>query len=231
MVGKARSFIKSVFPGAEQLYGRLRKTAQTTPPGPPDIEDIFTSIHQGNLWADPESVSGRGSTLSRTVVIRRSLPNLLESLNAKSLFDAACGDFHWLRRLPLAGVEYIGADVVPELISRNRRQYEDENRSFVLVDITSEQLPTVDVILCRDCFIHLSSSHIHAAIANFKRSNSVFLLATTHTNVEENKEIRTGEWRSVNLQLPPFNFPSPMQLISEDPEAGKCLGLWRLHEL
>lgn len=231
MVEKAKSFIKSVFPGVVRIYRHFGKTRQTLPPRLHDLEDIFSSIHQSNLWADAESVSGRGSTLQRTGVIRRSLPTLLENVGAKSLFDAACGDFNWMRRVALENIEYIGADVVPELITRNRRLYENENRSFVLLDITSEQLPTVDVILCRDCFIHLSSSHIHAAIAAFKRSNSVFLLATTHTSVQGNKEIRTGEWRSVNLQLPPFNFAPPMQLILEDPDLGKCLGLWRLQEL
>ena len=57
------------------------------------------------------------------------------------------------------------------------------------------------------------------------------LLATTHTSVRLNTDIKTGEWRSVNLQLPPFDFPPPAQLIVEDEELGKCLGLWSLEEI
>ena len=120
-----------------------------------------------------------------------------------------------MRHVDLGGVKYIGADVVPELIARNRRIHWDKDRSFVVLDVTSNELPTVDVILCRDCFIHLSFKQIHAAIANFKRSNSKFLLATTHATVQENTDIRPGGWRSVNLTRPPFNFPQPSQLIIE----------------
>ena len=87
------------------------------------------------------------------------------------------------------------------------------------------------MILCRDCFIHLSFRDINAAVANFKRSGARFLLATTHVNVAENEDMRTGDWRSVNLQSPPFNFPQPRQSIVEDAALGKCLGLWSLDEL
>lgn len=195
------------------------------------MEAIFSDIYRNNSWADPESVSGRGSTLGRTEAIRRELPALLNSVGAKSLLDAPCGDFNWMQYVNLGDIEYIGADVVPELIARNRDIERNTGRVFAVLNITRDELPEVDVILCRDCFIHFSFRDIHAAITNFKRSNSVFLLATTHINVRENVDIQTGDWRSVNLQLPPFNFPQPERLIVEDSELGKCLGMWKLEEL
>jgi hypothetical protein len=87
------------------------------------------------------------------------------------------------------------------------------------------------VILCRDCFSHFSFRDVRLAIANFKRSNSEYLFATTHTGVREHRDIVTGQGRYVNLQLPPFNFPEPMRLVVEDPELGKCLGVWPLQKL
>lgn len=231
MIENAKSFLKSTFPGAARVYREFRETRQNPHLRFVRNEDIFSSIHQNNFWANPESVSGRGSTLLRTGVIRHTLSTVLESVGAESLLDAACGDFNWMQHVALEGIKYTGVDVVPELIRRNRELYENANRSFIVLDITSDKLPAADVIICRDCFIHFSSSHIHAAIANFKRSNSRFLLATTHISVRENTEIRTGQGRSVNLQLPTFNFAPPMQLIVEDPELGKCLGLWSLEQL
>lgn len=222
MIEKAKSFIRSAFPGSTEIYRRLTSDS---------VENIFSSIHQNNLWADPESVSGRGSTLLRTGMIRRTLPALLESVSARSLLDAACGDFNWMRHVALEGIKYTGVDVVRELITRNQELYQDANTSFVVLDITRDPLPQTDVILCRDCFIHFSYRHTQAAIANFKRSNSRFLLTTTHRSVRENMDIRTGEGRSVNLELTPFNFAPPIQLIIEDPELGKCLGLWNLGQL
>jgi len=164
-------------------------------------------------------------------VIRNALPGVLASIAAESLLDASCGDFNWMRHVDLGKVEYIGCDVVPEMIALNRERYGRKSRRFLLLDVTTDELPKVDVILCRECFIHFSFKHIQAAIDNFKRSNSTFLLATTHVGVKENRDTHTGGWRMINLEIPPFNLPRPARLITEDSELGKCLGLWRLEEL
>lgn len=231
MIERTKSFIKSTFPGSVQIYHLLRRVKQSLYSGPPDMKGIFSDIYRNNWWADSESVSGRGSTLARTETIRRELPTLLKSVGARSLLDAPCGDFNWMRYVDLADIAYIGADVVPELIARNRQFESGAGKKFAVLNITRDRLPEVDVILCRDCFIHFSFKDIDAAIANFKRSKSVFLLATTHIKVSENENIETGGWRSVNLQLPPFNFPQPERFILEDAELGKCLGMWKLEDL
>lgn len=159
------------------------------------------------------------------------LPVLLQELHSETLLDAACGDFNWMRYVDLGSVEYIGVDVVPDLISRNRQLYEGQRRSFAVLDITKDQLPHADVILCRDCLIHLSYTRIRAVIDTFKQTSARHLLCTTHTNVLENIDCPDGSWRPVNLQLQPFNFPSPIKLIIEDEELGKCLGVWRIEDL
>lgn len=192
---------------------------------------VFSRIYEKNLWADAESRSGRGSTLARTQVVTAALPVLLDNVGARSLLDAACGDFNWMAQVDLRGVSYVGVDVVPKLIERNRRLYGDEGRKFLLADITFDPLPEVDVILCRDCLIHHSLNDALAAVRNFRVSNSRYLLATTHPHVRRNIDIQTGSWRSLNLQLPPFSFPSPARLLPEDEELGKCLGLWELKNL
>jgi hypothetical protein len=195
------------------------------------METLFSDIYRKNLWQNSESVSGRGSTLARTEAIMNYLPLIFQELNAKTLLDAPCGDFNWMRHTNLKGIKYIGADVVPDLIARNREMYASDERTFLIMDITKDKIPHVDVILCRDCLIHLSFKHIHSALSNFKNSNSTYLLCTTHINVHENQDSVTGGWRSLNLQLPPFNFPEPFKLLIEDIELGKCLGIWRLDEL
>jgi len=136
-----------------------------------------------------------------------------------------------MQHVNLEGIDYTGADVVPELITRNRQMHGADGRTFLVADLTRDALPKVDVILCRDCFIHLSFRDIFAALRNFKRSDSAFLLATTHIDLAANDDAPTGGWRSVNLQLSPFNFPPPRQLIVEDVELGKCVGLWNLKDM
>jgi hypothetical protein len=224
---RVKSLIKSHFPRSVSLYRQARSAVLHRRPLKPE----FTEIYRNNSWNDPESVSGRGSTLARTTMIATRLPGMLQHLGANALLDAACGDFNWMRHVDLGDVKYIGADIVPELITTNRERYELPGRSFVELDITRNKLPRVDVILCRECLMHLSTARITRAISNFKKSGAQYLLCTTHTTVTENFDCVDGGGRFVNLQLPPFNFPQPLELIVEDAEAGKCLGLWRLSEV
>jgi SAM-dependent methyltransferase len=221
-----RSFIKARFPRAAAAY-RDARLAWTKP----SLTTVFSEIYHTNAWQDGESMSGRGSTLARTTAIMAQLPLLLQDLNVKTLLDAGCGDFNWMNHVSLAGINYIGIDVVPELMARNRRLYAKERRTFAVMDITRDRLPAADAILCRECFIHLSLRNIQAALGNFKKTGATHLLCTTHPAVNANTDCPDGGWRSLNLQLPPFDFPEPVRLLVEDEELRKCLGVWRLKGL
>jgi hypothetical protein len=224
--GAVKSFMKSRFPRAVSAYRNARQRLRRT-----SLATVFTEIYQTNAWRDPESVSGRGSTLARTNVITSHLPVLLQELNADSLIDAACGDFNWMRYVDLGSIKYIGVDIVPALILRNRQLYQTDQRTFAVQDITIDRLPDADVILCRDCLIHLSFKSIKAAISNFKKTSATHLLCTTHTTVTENTDCPDGSWRNINLLLPPFNFQQPVKSFVEEAELGKCLGVWQLADL
>jgi len=225
--GTIKSYFKSSFPRAAAVYQNLRRSLT---PGP-SLEAVFSAIYHNNTWKNSESVSGRGSTLQRTEVIMRSLPPLLRELGTRTLLDAACGDFNWMQHVALEDIKYIGVDIVPEMIESNRLRYENAQREFLTRDVSKNSLPQADVILCRDCLIHLSFERINRTISNFKKSGAKYLLCTTHTTINQNIDCPDGGWRSINLQIGPFNFPTPIRLIMEDEEAGKCLGLWRLDEL
>jgi hypothetical protein len=229
MTPALREAVKSAFPSGVRIYRRLRIAGWALVG--PGLEKIFSDIHAENAWGDPESASGTGSTLDRTSVVRQALPVVLQRLGARSLFDAACGDFNWMQHVDLAGIDYVGGDVVPELVARNLARHQRAGRRFVALDVTRDAIPRADAVLCRDCFIHLSFGDARRAIANFKKSGAAFLLATTHTGVPENLDIPSGGFRWVNLQRAPFRFPEPLQAIVENPASGKTLGVWRLADL
>ena len=201
------------------------------------MQQTFAPFYTENRWGDEESVSGPGSNLTRTAKLRRELPALLEIIGARTLLDAPCGDFNWIRHTQLGIEQYVGVDVVPDLIARNQELYGNNKTGFLVRDLTRDDLPRADVILCRDCLIHFSYRHITAAIRNFKRSGSTYLLTNSYPLSRENTNIRTGDFRHLNLTLPPFNFPPPLKQIDEKlPEEqeqffGKILGLWKLSDL
>jgi len=175
--------------------------------------------------------------LARAAAFKEDLVLLLNGIKTKSLLDAGCGDFNWMKEVRLNLARYVGVDVVAELVAENQRLYGSDSRIFLNLDMTKDSLPRVDVILCRDSLVHLSFKDIFATLANFKKSGSTYLLATTFTRFAESNDIPTGAWRQLNMQLPPFTFPEPVRLIDEkcvhsgSVYADKCLALWALKDI
>jgi len=196
----------------------------------------FTEVYQKNAWRGSESVSGTGSDLRQTVSIRETLPQLLRELKATSLIDAPCGDFHWMKEMS-ADIRYTGVDIVQELVDRLNERYSQPNRSFECHDLVTDILPRADVILCRDCLVHLPLHEVAVVLRNFVKSGSTWLLTTTFPRTAANTDVRWSGWRPLNLQVDPFLLPEPLQLINEGcTEDGgkytdKSLGLWRLSDL
>ena len=197
-------------------------------------EKAFIRIYRENKWRDKDSRSGPGSNLIQTEAVRKALPLLIGELNCKSLLDVPCGDFFWMKMIKM-NIEYIGGDIVAELIENNRREYGSANRRFLLLNLVRDSLPKADLILCRDCLVHFSYSDIFRAVRNIKSSGSIYFLTTTFVDRGRNENIPTGRWRPINLQFSPFNFPAPTRLIDEKcPDAGyrdKSLGLWKIADL
>jgi hypothetical protein len=200
------------------------------------MKRIFSHISQVNLWQSNESVSGRGSELDCTANIRARLPDLLQTLNIASIVDAPCGDFNWMRYVPFKEITYTGIDVVPAIIEQNQQRYSTNQTQFLVGDITKNRLPTADLIICRDCFVHLSFWDISCALKQFQQSGAHYLLTTTYPTTAVNHNSPTGSWRALNLQQAPFNFPAPLELLadpSDDTQKNpdKSLGLWKLNDL
>ena len=198
-----------------------------------DLGARFAYIHERNLWEGAESRSGAGSGLDETETLRRELPGLLARLGVRELLDVPCGDFQWLSKTDLA-CAYTGADIVPALVAENQARFGGAGRRFLALDLTRDPLPEADAVLCRDCLVHLSFPNIERALANIRRSGARRLLATTFPETAANRDIEDGDWRPLNLALPPFGLGAPAELLVEGcREAGgayadKALGVWRL---
>ena len=191
----------------------------------------FLRIYKTGSWGSDESVSGPGSTLEVTRPIREQIPGLLEKYEVHSMLDAPCGDFNWMHEMlegMPAGIDYTGADIVPDLITANQDKYAKEGMRFIQVNLIKDALPKADLVLCRDCFIHLSNADILRALNNFRNASARYLLTNSFRDIQENKDIVTGRWRELNLEREPFSFPPPLEVIEEAGKNGKFLGLWEL---
>ena len=198
-------------------------------------EQIFTAYYRTNRWGSAESRSGRGSTLADTEALRRWLPGVISRYGCRSLLDIPCGDFHWMKEVPL-DIPYIGADIVKELVDRNQAAYGGEKRTFVTCDITRDALPSADLIMTRDCFLHFSFDDIRRAVRRIKSSDARFLLASTWPKQRWNVNTPTGAGHHfVNLEREPFSFPPPLEMINEGSQQaggrGRHMGLWKRSDL
>lgn len=198
---------------------------------------IFTEFYLSNRWGGSVSLSGAGSDLDQTRVVRRELPVILRELGVRTILDVPCGDFYWMSKIDLTGIEYIGADIVELLIEENTKKYAGDSVRFQTLDILSSHIPKVDLIFCRDCLVHLSYRDIAIALSRICESESTYLLTTTFPNRTKNRDIATGQWRPINLEIVPFRFPAPLKLIVEEcteqngAYADKAMGLWLVSDI
>lgn len=205
--------------------------------GPPDALTAFRYAYHHSLWRDAETPSGAGSSVAQTRVIANALPGLCQRYDVGSLLDVPCGSFNWMAGVDLPGVRYTGGDIVPEVVVEAARRHGTRERRFLVLDLTRSRLPPADLLLCRDCLVHFCYTDIAKAIGNIRRSKIEYVLTTTFTAESEFREIVTGDWRPINLEMPPFSFPQPVELLREQCTeqngafADKALGLWRVRDL
>ena len=208
------------------------------------LKQAFEKAAESNYWSDADSLSGPGSNMVQTRIIRERLPVLLEKYEVKSILDAPCGDLFWMKTLlPLFAekkIQYHGADIVAGIIEKNRSNFAASNAVFYTVDLTSGPIPKVDLVFTRDCFIHLSYYNIYLILRNYKFSGARYLLTNTYTNASRRNVNVDGMLlygRFLNMQKFPFYFPSPLDLLvegcteNEGINADKSLGLWDIQQL
>jgi len=177
-------------------------------------EDIFSDYYENNRWKTPESKSGPGSTLHYTAHLRERLPIVIREWGIRSMLDAPCGDFNWMKEVQFEeGFTYIGGDIVPKMVADNASKYPSATRSFRRFDVVADEFPDVDMWFCRDLLFHLPHALISAALRNFARSRVRFAMITSHINDGsiKNDDIATpGMFRLLDLRSSPYNLPPPL---------------------
>jgi hypothetical protein len=223
---------RDAVPFDTRYFEKLASRGETS-----SADGIFRDIYRRNHWAGSVSPSGPGASPDQTSQLRLALPALVQRMAVETLLDLPCGDYSWMRQVDLGVRSYIGADLLAELVEPLQVTYTSASRRFLVLDLTRDPLPKADLLVCRDCLVHLSFADCRRALRNLLRSDIRYLLTTTFSECEVNEEIATGDWRPLNLEREPFAFPRPAELLNERcTEAGgafadKSLGLWRTADL
>jgi hypothetical protein len=199
---------------------------------PATTADRFREAYESHAWVSSKSqlsLSGLGSETSTTRSVVEALPDLLARLGCDTLLDVGCGDWNWMRNVPLP-CNYVGVDIVPEVIEANRR-YEGAGVQFEVRDAIEGPLPKADVALCREVLFHLSLRDGLAVLANIQAAAG-WLVATTDKAIWFNSDIETGDYRRINLERAPYRLPRPREVISDEAVCpGRVLALWATADL
>ncbi len=151
------------------------------------------------------------------------------------MLDIPCGDYNWMKEIDLK-CDYIGADIVEEIIENDKKLYSSGNVSFQVIDMTKDPVPKVDMIFCKDCLQHLSYENVALALNNFKKSGSEYLLVSSFPNTWRNHDIYDGDFRPLNIRKKPFNLPKPIykfreKVVAEGVEKDKYMYLYKLDSI
>ena len=196
------------------------------------MKDIFTNIIKHRHWQDVPC--GSGSTLEYTKLLRDTLPDFLIKHNITSMLDAPCGDFSWMSLVEFPPkFRYLGGDIVNFMVEDNQSKY--PNQEFRVFDLTTDKLPNVDVLFCRDCLFHLSEDDIKKVFDNVLASNVKYIMTTSYIESirYSNQNIQTGAFREINLEKEPFNLPAPIDSLDDGPTGRieRRLCLWNVQDL
>jgi hypothetical protein len=187
----------------------------------------FQNVYKHEWWGREDTskfYSGVGSRGPAAAFYVERMAELLkkhaEELGRPlTIVDIGCGDFHvacnLLEKVP--DCNYIGCDIVPEVIAHNAATYANNRVRFQTLDAVRDSFPEGDVCLIRQVLQHLPNADIlkivHRlpyAIVYVTEGQPVERAGPVNPDKPVGAEVRfnwrTGRGRGVELAQPPFNL-------------------------
>jgi len=182
------------------------------------VKSVFRHTYREGKWGgdDGRFDSGPGSVGEAAELYARTINEFIERNGIQSVVDLGCGDFQVGTRIVNNELNYVGVDVVDELIELNQRRFGSDRISFVCLDITQDPLPDGELCLLREVLQHLSNSQIARvlqAVAKYPYVIYTDYQPAASASFAPNRDIVHGHdtrlWKNsaVCLDQPPFNIP------------------------
>jgi len=174
---------------------------------------VFGEIYESAAW---EGGSGEGSRAAVTAVYRGIVEALVQGSDVRSVVDVGCGDWEFSQLIDWSDVSYLGLDVVPDVIARNRESFARPGVEFRHADVQVELPPAADLLLCKDVLQHWPVAWIQAFLRSTRRRYRYALLtndiASTRPSHPLNSDIELGDWRPLDLESAPFGVHATWHL-------------------
>lgn len=171
---------------------------------PIEGSDVFQEIYRNSEWGRG---SGPGSSPSNTIEYRAFLERFIRANAVKKVTDLGCGDWQFSHLIDWSAVEYLGLDLVAEVVDANSKRFSAKNIRFdEFRDI--DDLPAGDLLIAKEVLQHLPNSMIIEYLVVIKTKYRFALLTnSTEPRALANQDISIGGFRPLRLQDTPFNVP------------------------
>ena len=223
---KLKAALKTVNPaGLVGRYHRLRREQLRERNRQLSVKEVFTRVYRDSEWhgAAGEFDSGYGSQNDMAAPYCAAVRDFMKARKIASVADLGCGDFRVGAGLQMAGVEYVGVDIVDDLIAQNQERHGGAAVSFRCLDIIADELPDADLCLVRQVLQHLSNAQIAVALAKLKKYR--YALITEHYPAPERaaapnldkphgSDTRIFDDSGVYLDKPPFNVNNLTEFLN-----------------
>jgi SAM-dependent methyltransferase len=185
------------------------------------VKQIFEEIYQTDAWSNG---SGPGSDPENAAQYLDFLRTLLNEHRIKRVLDVGCGDWRLYAGFDWNGVNYLGIDIVPNLIARNKH-HSTSTISFQCASVFEIEISGFDLVILKDVLQHLPHSENLRVI---ERCRAVpWMLITNDFTSEGNLDCIAGGYRALNLESYPYHYTPEKTLLFQSKPFWKCAALIR----
>src|SRR5262249_22061531 len=136
-----------------------------------------------------------GSRAEVTACYTSVLRALIRSEGVTRIVDLGCGNFEVAQRFLSPELNYVGCDIVPNLVAHNTARFATERIEFRTLDLVTDPLPNGDLCVIRQVFQHLSNRDIAAVLRKVRQYR---LLVVTDEQV-------VGDKSGSNADIMPYH--------------------------
>lgn len=148
--------------------------------------------NQGILGAGGPQPAGAEAQFTREYVLKT-----LRDTESESVVEIGCGSM--VRWGNPCSENYIGIDVSEKAIQQARERF--PNHSFIRRDVTVEDIPTADAIVCIDMFQHIKHEDVLPLLKKMLAAATKTVIVKTSVNIPENYYQFNHDWESFKIEV------------------------------
>lgn len=180
-------------------------------------KEAMEQVYEKNLWGKGEDkfYSGEGSHQPKIVnPYKEAIISFFKSFKAPlAVCDLGCGDFNIGKDFVAYTKQYVGVDIVENLIQYNKDKFIADNLEFHCLDIAVDDLPKGDCVIIRQVLQHLSNKEVESVLIKLRAFK--FIILTEHIptgdfvpniDVISGQGIRLKKKSGLNILERPFCF-------------------------